>query len=142
MVGVMVVFLPMTTVLVTICMVWYTGDWRRGVTPSLAITVLGRVKLLVVSTLFSLQHPSARTPLPVVANGDLLVNSLQLHKLVDIVNEGEDDGEDNEASALADAALQQNISTFCNCEQFVATLGWWKGWQMLKYLSVATMMTL
>ena len=30
----------MTTVLVVICMVWYTGDCLKGVTPSLGMMVL------------------------------------------------------------------------------------------------------
>ena len=35
-----VVYLPITRVFVTIWMVWYTGDSRKGVTPSWAITTL------------------------------------------------------------------------------------------------------
>ena len=94
MVVVMVLFLPITTVLVTICMVWYTGDCRRGVTPSFAITVLGDSKAVIsVHFVLPVTPKSSDFPwnkmlsIPVVANGNLLINSLQLHKLVNIVNE-------------------------------------------------------
>ena len=64
-------------------MVWYTGDCRRGVTPSLAITKLGERKA-VNSAHFDLPAVPMRTDfpqnkmciLPAVANGDLLINSL------------------------------------------------------------------
>ena len=52
MVVVVVIFLPITTVLVTIWMVWYTGDCRRGVTPSLAITVLAERKPVISVNFF------------------------------------------------------------------------------------------
>ena len=91
---VMVLFLPITTVLVTICMVWYTGDCLRGVTPSLAITILGESKAVICVHFVLPATPERRDfprnkmcILPAVANGDLLINSLQLHKLVNIVNE-------------------------------------------------------
>ena len=43
--------------------------------------------------------------LPLVAQVDLFINSFQLHKLVNIVDEGEEDGEDDVSASLADSTL-------------------------------------
>ena len=40
-----------------------------------------------------------------VANHNLFINSLQLHELVDVVEEGEDDSEEDVAAALDHANL-------------------------------------
>ena len=82
------------------------------------------------------------TYLPLVALVDLLVDSLKLHELVDIVDKGEEDNNDDVACPLTHPSLKFNTSSICSKLSDLPTLVWRNGRQMLKYLSMATISTL